>query len=465
MNRRWLSLLLTLTVSCAALTLPRAATAGDDTRAGVGAAPPDTIREIDIAEAAEAAALAEAEAEPDPDKVYRGVCRAQFNLREQPEVGSTRLVNIAQGARFIMTENTNDMWCRVRIGSWEGYAQKSWLTFDEEPPRTGVSGLNNTDSGIMYICKVYRRDSYMFEEKDPRSAVVAQPKQYDYLYVMEYADDWCRVQLQSGKATGYMNTASLFHFQSTNSFRYQVPGYEQWRMTGWAILNKDVFINDHSRLYNGNDLCDTDLVMVQKGEDGVCRVMLRQELVPLDEADYEYTPFVDWREAKAGDYIYGYTQYYGKRQGSAWYKNRQNNIRLAMTALNGYVVKKGEEFKYLKAVGPVTAVNGYMEAGITGGDGPAIGGGICHVSTLTYEALLGLPFLITERDPHTTEGNSYAPREFDATVGAYSDLRFINTLPYDVKIETLLCNKSGVINMRFICNETVDPEILRNWER
>ena len=107
---------------------------------------------------------------------------------------------------------------------------------------------------------------------------------------------------------------------------------------------------------------------------------------------------------------------------------------------------------------------GYEVAGITGGAGSGIGGGICHTSTLMYQAALSLPFQITEREPHTDNGTNYAPLEFDATVGVYSDLRFINTLPYDVKMEAKLYPETGAITVMFICMETVDPEILADWD-
>ena len=81
-----------------------------------------------------------------------------------------------------------------------------------------------------------------------------------------------------------------------------------------------------------------------------------------------------------------------------------------------------------------------------------------------YQAALSLPFQITEREPHTDNGTTYAPLEFDATVGIYSDLRFINTLPYDVKLEAKRYPETGAITVMFVCMETVDPEILASWD-
>ena len=131
-------------------------------------------------------------------------------------------------------------------------------------------------------------------------------------------------------------------------------------------------------------------------------------------------------------------------------------MKIAMGSDHGGYALKEHLKAYLEG-------KGYQVAGITGGAGSGTGGGICHTSTLMYQAALSLPFLITEREPHTDDGTTYAPLEFDATVGVYSDLRFINTLPYDVKMEALTFPETGAITVRFVCMETLDPQVLAHW--
>ena len=397
-------------------------------------------------------------------KVYTGKTKSDFSLREKPDATSKRGRSVTMGKSFTMLENTNDTWCRIRVGKWEGYAKKEWLRFDEEPPRTGDLGMSTETTGAQYYCKAFKPTA-VTKEQSEKSKKVGSLKRYQQIYCLEYGEEWSKIQTVDGRCTGYVKTSMLFHFQSLNSFLYPVPGYAQWKMTGYVIMKNAVKVNDSYKYYGGNDLCEGDMVMAQKTGDGTVRLQIRHDFCDLDPKDYEYHDFVDWRSAREGDCIGGFTQYFGKHQGGAYYGHRQHNIRTAMNRMNGTVIRKNEEYSFLENVQPGGSLDGYAYAGITGGEGAAIGGGICHTSTLMYEAALGLPFLITEREPHTPFGNSYAPVEFDATVGAYSDMRFINTLPYDVQVEASYCMQSGIINVRFICMETIAPEILNGWQR
>ena len=113
-------------------------------------------------------------------------------------------------------------------------------------------------------------------------------------------------------------------------------------------------------------------------------------------------------------------------------KNRNQNIRLAAEAIDGTVLKPGEEFSFNTATGNRTSEKGYQPAGAYK-NGVLIeepGGGVCQVSTTLYHAIIGSGFKTTERNAH-----SYAPTyvEFgqDAMVSfdgyAGPDLKFVNT--------------------------------------
>lgn len=395
--------------------------------------------------------------------VYSGKARTDFYLREEPTLTAKRVKFVGNSKEFTMLGNTNDNWCLIRTGSGdEGYAKKEWLKFASEPPKTGDLGMSTPDFGAQYICKAFKPTSVL-REPSSDSKQVCWLKRYQRIYCLKYGDEWSEIQTTDGKYTGYVRTSMLFHFQSLNSFLFQVPGYEQWKMTGYVIMKNAVKVSDGTKFYNGNDLCEGDMLTAQKTPDGTVRLQIRHTFADLNPEDYEYFDFTDWRKAKEGDYIGGFTQYFGKHQGGLYYAHRQHNIKLAMTRMNDTVVRKNEEYSFLENVQPGGSTKGYEVAGITGGSGAATGGGICHTSTVMYEAALSVPFLITEREPHTPFGNSYAPLEFDATVGAYSDMRFVNTLPYDIRIEAIYCMESGIINVRFVCMETVDPEILAHW--
>lgn len=86
-------------------------------------------------------------------------------------------------------------------------------------------------------------------------------------------------------------------------------------------------------------------------------------------------------------------------------------------------------------------------------DGEGYGGGVCQVSTTMYNALLSLPLRITKWAIHRDIGVPYIPVGFDSAVGSYTDLSFINTLPYPIRIEAVPQN--GVLSV-FIYRATLD---------
>ena len=118
--------------------------------------------------------------------------------------------------------------------------------------------------------------------------------------------------------------------------------------------------------------------------------------------------------------------------------NRQNNIKLACSELNGTIVPNGSTFSFCKTVGQSTPQKGYTEADIFDEDGnkkKGIGGGKCQISTTLYNAVLSVPNLVvTERHEHSNKV-PYIQDGKDAAVnyGTY-DLKFENRTGFDIKI-------------------------------
>jgi len=118
---------------------------------------------------------------------------------------------------------------------------------------------------------------------------------------------------------------------------------------------------------------------------------------------------------------------------------RDGNIKLACKTLSGTVVKSGEEFSLWKILGCPSAETGYEKAKSFTSDGEIIqsyGGGICQLSTTIYNAVLEVDGLeVTERHEHSREV-PYIEDGKDAAVSyGNSDLKFKNTLNYDIKVE------------------------------
>lgn len=127
-------------------------------------------------------------------------------------------------------------------------------------------------------------------------------------------------------------------------------------------------------------------------------------------------------------------------------KNRGDNIRLAVSKINGLILAPGDVFSFNGAVGPRTADGGYLTAHTyTAGkvvDG--IGGGICQVSSTLYNAVLKADLNVVERRNHMfTVG--YVPFGQDATVSyGTTDFKFSNSTKWPIKIVTGVTKNNNV---------------------
>lgn len=115
-------------------------------------------------------------------------------------------------------------------------------------------------------------------------------------------------------------------------------------------------------------------------------------------------------------------------------QGRKNNIRIALSKINGTVLGAGEEFSFNARVGARTEKNGFSVAKIiVGGEYvEGVGGGVCQASTTVYNAALTAGMRVTSVRNHSILP-SYVPPSLDAMVNASSsDLRFVN--PYDTPV-------------------------------
>ncbi len=130
---------------------------------------------------------------------------------------------------------------------------------------------------------------------------------------------------------------------------------------------------------------------------------------------------------------------------------RDDNIKLACETLNGTVVKSGEEFSLWSVLGCPSKETGYEKAKTFTSDGKvtkAYGGGICQLSTTIYNAVLEADGLkVTERHEHSRDV-PYIKDGKDAAVSYGSaDLKFKNTLDYDVKIKAEVKNRTVKVTL------------------
>jgi len=109
--------------------------------------------------------------------------------------------------------------------------------------------------------------------------------------------------------------------------------------------------------------------------------------------------------------------------------NRRHNIAIGAKELHGLLIKPGEEFSLVKALGEIDASKGYRPELVIKGNKtvPEYGGGLCQIATTAFRLALNTGLPITERRPHSYRVSYYEPAGMDATVYNPSpDLKFIN---------------------------------------
>ncbi len=128
---------------------------------------------------------------------------------------------------------------------------------------------------------------------------------------------------------------------------------------------------------------------------------------------------------------------------------RKNNVRLAASAFDNYVMNHGDVFSYNGVVGKRTTAKGYQAAPayVKGETVDEIGGGVCQPSSTLYLACLRADLEITERYAHRYIP-AYIPAGMDATVSwGGPDYKFTNNTGYPIRIDTSYANNKLTIKI------------------
>lgn len=119
--------------------------------------------------------------------------------------------------------------------------------------------------------------------------------------------------------------------------------------------------------------------------------------------------------------------------------NRRHNIKTGANAVNGTLLKPGEEFSLIKTLGDINAETGYLPELVIKDNKtiPEYGGGLCQIGTTVFRATIrsGLP--VTLRRNHSYRVSYYEPAGTDATIyDPWPDYRFINDTKNHILIQS-----------------------------
>lgn len=121
-----------------------------------------------------------------------------------------------------------------------------------------------------------------------------------------------------------------------------------------------------------------------------------------------------------------------------------SNMRLAVNALNGVIIKVGDTFSFNGTLGAVTTKNGYKSAKIFVGKSSqnVVGGGICQVASTLYNCVLLADLDIVEHSTHNYAPD-YVTVGFDAEIISGSvDFKFRNSTDQPIRIQASIENGS-----------------------
>ena len=137
-------------------------------------------------------------------------------------------------------------------------------------------------------------------------------------------------------------------------------------------------------------------------------------------------------------------------------ENRNENLRLACSKLNGLILQPGEVLSYNQLLGKRTTEAGYKPAPAYVGTElmEDIGGGICQVSSTLYLSSLFAELTVVERRNHGYPV-SYIPLGLDATVNwGTTDLKLRND--YELPVKILAEVSDGYVKIRIMGVEQRD---------
>ena len=129
--------------------------------------------------------------------------------------------------------------------------------------------------------------------------------------------------------------------------------------------------------------------------------------------------------------------------------NRRHNIAVGAKAIDGLLIKPGEEFSLIKALGKIDASTGYLPELVIKQNKtlPEFGGGLCQIGTTLFRTVFhsGLP--VTMRRNHSYRVQYYEPAGTDATIyDPWPDFRFINDTANYILIQTRLEGNTAIFD-------------------
>ena len=126
---------------------------------------------------------------------------------------------------------------------------------------------------------------------------------------------------------------------------------------------------------------------------------------------------------------------------------RDANIKLACNAINDYIIKPGETFSFLDALGHISSDHGYADAPICSINKTVTGGGISQIASALYHCVLHSDLEVVEHHNHDY-ATDFIELGLDAYVdGGSKDLRFRNNTDQPILIVASVSRQTVTVSL------------------
>ncbi len=119
--------------------------------------------------------------------------------------------------------------------------------------------------------------------------------------------------------------------------------------------------------------------------------------------------------------------------------NRRHNIKTGADAVNGTLIKPGDEFSLVKTLGDINKASGYLPELVIKNNQTITeyGGGLCQVGTTLFRSTINTGLPVTARRNHSYRVSYYEPAGTDATIyDPWPDYKFKNDTENHVLIQS-----------------------------
>lgn len=388
--------------------------------------------------------------------------KTNLNLRKGAGLSYGVLKTIPQGQKVTRISVSGE-WAKVTYGGLTGYCSNAYLTNSSTSGNTSQQGsvatkttyYVNTDS---LNVRTGPSTSYKVYKKINKGTSVSVTK--------NRSDGWSEISMD-GK-TYYASSQYLSKNAVSNSNNTSATTATKYVNT--STLNVRTSPSTSSSIYKKITL-GTAVNVVEKRSDGWSRIKMDGKDVyasseylsdtkPNSSTSTSNTPTAN---------SYSYTATTPTAKSSA---NSIKNVQNAFKKIDGKIVQPGQTFYYLKAIGPITKTNGFIESGVVSGGqySTGVGGGICQGSTTLHNAVMKAGLTVVERRNHSLP-SKYIQKGLDAMVTDRLDYGFKNTSKYPVKIRAYVSGGNVVVRLEstgdttngytFVPKVTVSPDGLK----